>query len=1282
MALVVEAVGPTGAVERIALDGGTAVVKARPGLTYRILDETGRALDASATVRRLGDDLAIEGLPDDATVRLADFFLACTPSDPCSLDLEGLGGARGETISPLSEPIAALADGSFVLHAPESMATPTAPESEFSAKPALGGLALLALAGGGGGGGGGGSGDASPPGPPTITSAALTNDPTPVFTGTATPGSQVTLTLTVPGSGPFSFVAQADENGNWVIDTGAQAPAAGVMPPGGLPGDAITTGLLLAQSSGGTSGDPVAFQITVDLAPPVAVATLVAVTDDVPDVTGPLADGSLSNDPTPTLSGTLSQALDAGEVTRILRDGVPIGTATVTGTQWVFTDTGLADGATHVYSARVEDAVGNTSTPSADFTLRTDFTAPAMPTIAGPIAGDDIINEAEGRIANPSPITIGGTAEAGTLVRVSWDLVVVETTVADDGTWSAVFNAQEIPDGDYVIRVTSHDTAGNSSEAASIAVRVLTGKPSAPSFLPVEGDDLVSAADGLDGITLAGGMTAGSTVFVTVDGIEYQATSNGNQWQLVLPPGTLDDGTYTASAVARDIAGNLSVTGSSAPFIVDVTPPTQLVAITGAVDNVAEGTGTIASGGLSNDDTPTIQGTVSSGLAAGEVLQVFRDGTLVGNATVSGTNWSFPDNLATAQGNHGYSARVVDAAGNEGAMSAGFDLVLDTVRPAAPSIAAVATDDFVDTFEAAAGVAITGGGIESGGSVRVTWGGVTRTGTVDSAGNWSADFESGEIPGDGTYDISATAYDAAGNGSLAQTRQVQVDRTGPSVTITSEATGPVNGTVTFRFTFDEPVSGFAAGDVLLSAGARGEFTGSDGDSVYTLAVTPPAGAAGSFTVGVPAGVAQDLAGNPNTAAAPVSQQYDREAPTPTIELPGGTATGPFAVTIRFAEAVTGFSPADVRINGEPADGPFSDGNGTTTFVLQVTPDNDTTGNVSISVPAGVATDAAGNPSLAAPAQVQAFDTVTPPGVAITGDTGGTANGDVTFTFTFTEPVNGFTAGDVQLSAGTRGAFTGSDGDSVYTLVVTPPAGEAGSFTVDVQAGVAQDLAGNPNTAAVPVSQQYDRQAPTLTVGDLTPDAIASGPVTFTFVFSEPVFGFDSTDIDVSGGSKGTFGGNAGDSSYTLVIDPDPDASGTLSVWVEENVATDAASNGNQRGDPYPSEQAYDTSRTLTIDVLLDDTGSETGPVSNGGTADDPTPTLTISLSGGTLQAGESILLLRDDVEVDSTSSPAASWNLEDFLDADGTYVYTAQLVSGGSPLETSNLWTYTLLSLP
>src|SRR5690606_21699779 len=130
MALVVEAVGPAGIVERIAVDDRTAVIPAQPGFTYRVLDESGRPVAASATVQRLGDSLVIEGLPDDATVRLTDFFFTCTPSAPCSLDLEGLGGVRGDTIDQLTEPDAARAGGSCGLYAPPAIATPPQPPAE------------------------------------------------------------------------------------------------------------------------------------------------------------------------------------------------------------------------------------------------------------------------------------------------------------------------------------------------------------------------------------------------------------------------------------------------------------------------------------------------------------------------------------------------------------------------------------------------------------------------------------------------------------------------------------------------------------------------------------------------------------------------------------------------------------------------------------------------------------------------------------------------------------------------------------------------------------------------------------------------------------------------------------------------------------------------------------------------------------------------------------------------------------------------------------------------
>ena len=64
---------------------------------------------------------------------------------------------------------------------------------------------------------------------------------------------------------------------------------------------------------------------------------------------------------------------------------------------------------------------------------------------------------------------------------------------------------------------------------------------------------------------------------------------------------------------------------------------------------------------------------------------------------------------------------------------------------------------------------------------------------------------------------------------------------------------------------------------------------------------------------------------------------------------------------------------------------------------------------------------------------------------------------------------------MDVAGGTKaGAFaSGVDGSSVYTLVITPNAGFQGNLTVDVAAGVATDLAGNPNTAAPQSVQPVD-----------------------------------------------------------------------------------------------------------------------------------------------------------------------------------------------------------------
>ena len=99
---------------------------------------------------------------------------------------------------------------------------------------------------------------------------------------------------------------------------------------------------------------------------------------------------------------------------------------------------------------------------------------------------------------------------------------------------------------------------------------------------------------------------------------------------------------------------------------------------------------------------------------------------------------------------------------------------------------------------------------------------------------------------------------------------------------------------------------------------------------------------------------------------------------------------------------------------------------------------------------------------------------TAPTVSITvPDT--TATGEVTITISFSEEVNGFTQSDITVSSDrsdfTLSDFTVTTPGQVWTLKVTTTV-ENDEMTVNIPAGVAQDEAGNDNTAAAPVTTTY------------------------------------------------------------------------------------------------------------------------------------------------------------------------------------------------------------------
>jgi hypothetical protein len=114
-----------------------------------------------------------------------------------------------------------------------------------------------------------------------------------------------------------------------------------------------------------------------------------------------------------------------------------------------------------------------------------------------------------------------------------------------------------------------------------------------------------------------------------------------------------------------------------------------------------------------------------------------------------------------------------------------------------------------------------------------------------------------------TIVFELTVSDGVGGVDTDQVSIGIVDLTNPTVTIGGlPAEARIGQPFTVTFSFSETVTGFEAGDITVTNATLSGFAGTG--TTYTATVTPDG--VGDVAVTVPAGVATDLAGNPNEAA--------------------------------------------------------------------------------------------------------------------------------------------------------------------------------------------------------------------------------------------------------------------------------------------------------------------------------------------------------------------------------------------------------------------------------
>ncbi|WP_336950533.1 Ig-like domain-containing protein, partial [Sphingobium aromaticivastans] len=333
----------------------------------------------------------------------------------------------------------------------------------------------------------------------------------------------------------------------------------------------------------------------------------------------------------------------------------------------------------------------------------------------------------------------------------------------------------------------------------------------------------------------------------------------------------------------------------------------------------------------------------------------------------------------------------------------------------------------------------------------------------------------------------------------------------------------------------------------------------------------------------------DAALNANEAATPATLAIDTLNPTvvsvtmsdAALKI-GDTST----VTVTFSEAVTGFNNSDVTAdNGTLSTFTSSPDGKVWTATFTPTANIEDSSNV-VTVGSGY-TDLAGNAGTGGTSANYAIDTKAPT-LSITDDeaaaVANNAGGAVVFTFTFSENVTGFAAGDITVSGGTAGTFTAINGQS-YTLSVTPDANvQAGTITVSVANGVALDNAGNPITGSS-ATQNYDTKNPTVAVNIVDASLDNNDPTSqVTFTFSEAPVGFGAGDISAVGGTISNFQSTADPLVYTATYTKNAGFNGTGSVSVGSALYTDAALNPGATGSDTVAVSSGDTTSPGIVSI--------------------------------------------------------------------------------------------------
>ncbi|HHG8684575.1 Ig-like domain-containing protein [Enterobacter hormaechei] len=602
--------------------------------------------------------------------------------------------------------------------------------------------------------------------------------------------------------------------------------------------------------------------VTIDTVAPDASKTIAI--DSISDDTGLSSSDFITRDTSLTLHGSLGATLADGEYAQISIDGgVTWQNVIVTGNSWYYVDGRTLGNQTYDYYVRVVDAAGNVGA-SAHQQVTVDTVAPDAAitvtvdniTVDTGFDNNDFLTSSTSYTLNG---TLGAELGAGEYVQVSMDGGTTWVYATVSGTQWRYTDARTLADGDYRYQVRVVDQAGNVGATTTQDVTVDTQAPQYGITIDSISED--TGQSGSDFITMDTSLTINGSlgsalasderVQISLDGGNtwIDATVTNQRWSYT-DTRDLADGDYNYQVRIIDQAGNVGSTTSQV-VTVDTTPPDTVGTVVSYTDGEGERQGSFGASVATDDNSPVINGTLNRAPDNGEIVQLYRDGVLLGQVTMNGAaSWYFQDS-GLNDGNHVYMLRVTDLAGNF-TDSDDFVLKVDTSIPT--TTVTINPQTTTDSTPILSG--LVSAGLTNGEYVVITVNDKTYTSetggavVVDPDNNtWYLQLPDGDALSVKNYDVTAQVKSSAGNGNTAGLT------TGSLIVGSEESLTPAWSFTAANYSYS--ASYMLDSDGLWTIMANQQFASANTSSRNAYTVSGNFSMTGSYTTGTYADINRD-----------------------------------------------------------------------------------------------------------------------------------------------------------------------------------------------------------------------------------------------------------------------------------------------------------------------------------------------------------------------------------------------------------------------------------------